>query len=550
MAALTCEICGGKLVGKPGGVFECDSCGMEYSTEWAKAKIQEIRGTVQGEGTVEVTGTVKVEGGANKESLLKRGYLLLEDGDWRGADECFDQVLNIDPECAEAYVGKVCAAQQYRQIAQLAEASRGISWEASKLWNRALEYASPEMKAKLEAYLAASRKLAQEEEQAREERRRTEKERREKEKQQAEAAALKKSQELLPLQTKFSRAARYIAAGEHYTAGLKSDGTVVTAGWNERGERNVSDWANIVAIAVGVNAASNYIIGLKADGSVVAAGWNENGQCEVSDWQDITAIAAGGSHTVGLKADGTVIAVGSNDEGECEVAGWRDITAIAAGVNYTVGLKADGTVVAVGGNENGQCNVSDWRNIVSVAVGSRLSGYYSYTVGLKTDGTVVAVGSNEEGACNVSNWTDIVAVAAGAGCTIGIRSDNTVVITGNDKYDQDYAEDWTDIVAIAAGEEHIIGLKKDGTVVSVGNDKGGACNVEKWKLFNSLDTLQEEHKESVHRQEEARAQRRAALEAERTALQNELACLKGLFSGKRRKEIEVRLAAITKELEE
>ena len=98
MAALQCEICGGKLIGKPGGVFECDSCGMEYSTEWAKAKIQEIRGTVQVEGTVEVTGTVKVEGGANKESLLKRGYLLLEDSDWKGADECFDQVLNIDPE--------------------------------------------------------------------------------------------------------------------------------------------------------------------------------------------------------------------------------------------------------------------------------------------------------------------------------------------------------------------------------------------------------------------------------------------------------------------
>ena len=51
-AALQCEICGGKLVGKPGGIFECDSCGMEYSTELAKAKIQEIKGTVKVEGTV------------------------------------------------------------------------------------------------------------------------------------------------------------------------------------------------------------------------------------------------------------------------------------------------------------------------------------------------------------------------------------------------------------------------------------------------------------------------------------------------------------------
>ena len=42
MAALQCEICGGKLVGKPGGLFECEYCGMEYNTDWAKAKIQEI----------------------------------------------------------------------------------------------------------------------------------------------------------------------------------------------------------------------------------------------------------------------------------------------------------------------------------------------------------------------------------------------------------------------------------------------------------------------------------------------------------------------------
>jgi hypothetical protein len=92
-AALQCEICGGKLIGKPGGIFECDSCGMEYNTEWAKAKIQEIKGTVQVEGTVEVTGKVqidgpvKVEGGATTDSLLKRGNMALEDSDWDKAKD-------------------------------------------------------------------------------------------------------------------------------------------------------------------------------------------------------------------------------------------------------------------------------------------------------------------------------------------------------------------------------------------------------------------------------------------------------------------------------
>lgn len=57
-AKLQCEICGGKLIGKPGGIFECESCGTEYSTEWAKAKIQEIQGTVKVEGIVDVKGTV------------------------------------------------------------------------------------------------------------------------------------------------------------------------------------------------------------------------------------------------------------------------------------------------------------------------------------------------------------------------------------------------------------------------------------------------------------------------------------------------------------
>jgi tRNA(Ile2) C34 agmatinyltransferase TiaS len=60
-AKLQCEICGGKLIGKPGGIFECENCGTEYSTEWAKAKIQEITGTVKVEGTVEVAGKVQIE---------------------------------------------------------------------------------------------------------------------------------------------------------------------------------------------------------------------------------------------------------------------------------------------------------------------------------------------------------------------------------------------------------------------------------------------------------------------------------------------------------
>ncbi|MDO5343187.1 MAG: hypothetical protein Q4F69_12175, partial [Bacteroidia bacterium] len=99
MKALQCEFCGGKLIAKAGDTFECVSCGMLYE----KSRVQEM---IQ-----QVTGTVKVEGVATVDSLIKRGYLLLEECAWSGAEELFDRALDIDPENASAYVGFVlCGA--------------------------------------------------------------------------------------------------------------------------------------------------------------------------------------------------------------------------------------------------------------------------------------------------------------------------------------------------------------------------------------------------------------------------------------------------------
>ncbi len=116
-----------------------------------------------------------------------------------------------------------------------------------------------------------------------------------------------------------------------------------------------------------ISAGEHHTIGVRADGTVAAAGWNEVGQCDVSDWTDIIAVSAGTNHTVGLKSDGTVVAVGDNFYGECDVSDWKDIVAVSAGTFHTVGLKSDGTVVAttitVEDYDWGQCDVSDWTNI-------------------------------------------------------------------------------------------------------------------------------------------------------------------------------------------
>ena len=70
--------------------------------------------------------------------LLKRGYISLEDCDWKKADQLFEEVLNLDPECTQAYVGKLLAAEKVLDISALANRRIRNSEEAD------IEYISPD----------------------------------------------------------------------------------------------------------------------------------------------------------------------------------------------------------------------------------------------------------------------------------------------------------------------------------------------------------------------------------------------------------------------
>lgn len=63
--------------------------------------------------------------------LLKRGYISLEDGDWEKADQLFEEVLNLDPECAQAYVGKLLAAEKVLNLKTLAQRRIAASEDAT-----------------------------------------------------------------------------------------------------------------------------------------------------------------------------------------------------------------------------------------------------------------------------------------------------------------------------------------------------------------------------------------------------------------------------------
>ena len=47
--------------------------------------------------------------------MLKRAFMFIEDGDWNSADEYCEKVLDIDPENAQAYLGKLLSELQVRK---------------------------------------------------------------------------------------------------------------------------------------------------------------------------------------------------------------------------------------------------------------------------------------------------------------------------------------------------------------------------------------------------------------------------------------------------
>jgi alpha-tubulin suppressor-like RCC1 family protein len=263
-----------------------------------------------------------------------------------------------------------------------------------------------------------------------------------------------------------------IAVGTNHTVAVKDDGTVVATGKNDKGQCDVSDWIDIVAVTAG----TGFTVGLKSDGTVVSTGNNSAITFEsLDEWTDIKEISAGAHYVAGLKTDGTVVIAGSESTLKSfrGIEGWTDIVQLSSSLDTIAGLRADGTVIAVGWNQHGQLRTGNWKNIVSVAADRRRC-----TLGLRADGTVVVIGDMTSATIysfpkNVSEWNNIIAISG----EYGLRADGTVT-------DAILTEDLTDIVAIAQGSTRFIALRADGTVVAPwyneDNDNSEMWDVGDW----------------------------------------------------------------------
>ena len=110
------------------------------------------------------------------ESLLKRADMFLEDGEWDNAKEYYNRVLDIDPECAKAYLGLSLAASCYRLLDDAANAGN-IEFFVSNSFEKAKRFGTEEMLCELNEYRnRAGQRRALEEQRLEAERRQKEKE--------------------------------------------------------------------------------------------------------------------------------------------------------------------------------------------------------------------------------------------------------------------------------------------------------------------------------------------------------------------------------------
>ena len=128
MEKLVCDICGGKLIAQSGGVFVCDSCGMEYSKDRIKEMVQEIQGTVKVEGSVDVSGsTVTIDNQKKLENLYSIARRAKKDNNIESAAKYYDLIMQEDPNSWEALFYATYYSAMQTNIAGISSAAYKVS---------------------------------------------------------------------------------------------------------------------------------------------------------------------------------------------------------------------------------------------------------------------------------------------------------------------------------------------------------------------------------------------------------------------------------------
>lgn len=112
--------------------------------------IRGIRKIIGADGPKSAPNVHAYSDGADKANLLKRAELFLLDGDTQNADAYCEKVLDIDPECAEAYLYKAMAEVGARAERDMGKQSG--AWENNTNYRKAVMFGSEDLRSRLKAY--------------------------------------------------------------------------------------------------------------------------------------------------------------------------------------------------------------------------------------------------------------------------------------------------------------------------------------------------------------------------------------------------------------
>ena len=98
-----------------------------------------------------VKETIIADGNSNTASLLKRVFMFLEDGDWKSANEYCEKVLDIKPENAEAYLGKLLSELRVRKQDELK--NQAVPFDSSNNYKKVIRFGDEKLKTVLMDYI-------------------------------------------------------------------------------------------------------------------------------------------------------------------------------------------------------------------------------------------------------------------------------------------------------------------------------------------------------------------------------------------------------------
>lgn len=86
----------------------------------------------------------------NSEVILKRAFMLLEDAEWKKADELLERILNQNPECAEAYLGKLMIDLKVNKRENLATLDK--LFEDNNNYQKIMRYCDDALRDEMKSY--------------------------------------------------------------------------------------------------------------------------------------------------------------------------------------------------------------------------------------------------------------------------------------------------------------------------------------------------------------------------------------------------------------